>query len=75
VTASLLGASVGGLILITNTRTMFDAYDVSGDVRRPVYLVLATIWIAALAIVVRRLRRDGEPLLDRGRREAAAEAG
>jgi hypothetical protein len=75
VTASLLGASVGGLILITNTRTMFDAYDVSGDVRRPVYLALATIWIAALAIVVRRLRRDGEPLLDRGRREAAAEAG
>jgi hypothetical protein len=39
-----------------------------------VYLVLATIWIAALAIVVRRLRRDGEPLLDRGR-EVATEAG
>ena len=51
---------VGGLILITNTRTIFDAFDVSGDVQRPVYLVLAIIWIAA--VCVRRLpppaRRD-----------------
>jgi uncharacterized protein len=75
VTAALLGASVGGLILITNTRTMFDAYDVSGDMRRPVYLALATIWVTALAIVVRRLRRNGEPLLNRKPGELAAEPG
>jgi uncharacterized membrane protein YfcA len=75
VTASLLGASVGGLILITNARTMFDAYDVSGDIRRPVYLALVAIWLVALAIVVRRLRRNGEPLLNREHRELVAEAG
>lgn len=73
VTPSLLGASVGGLILITNTRTMFDAYDVSGDVRRPVYLALTAVWIAALTVVVRRHRRNGEPLLQRAERRIAVE--
>lgn len=70
VTPSLLGASVGGLILVTNTRTMFGVYGVDSSVREPVYAALGTIWIAALAIVVVRLRRDGQPLLQR---ELAAE--
>jgi uncharacterized protein len=73
VTPALLGASVGGLILITNSRTMFDAYGISGNVRNPVYAVLGVLWIAALAIVVRRLRRDGLPLLERGDRGLAPE--
>ncbi len=73
VTPTLLGASVGGLILITNTRTMFDAYGVAGDVRDPVYATLGTAWVAALAIVVRRLRRDGQPLLELKDRRLATE--
>jgi uncharacterized protein len=73
VTPSLLGASVGGLILITNSRTLFDTYGVSGDIRDAVYATLGLVWISALAIVVRRLRRDGEPLLDRGQPGLAAE--
>ncbi len=73
VTPALLGASVGGLILITNSRTMFDAYGVSGDVRDPVYATLATIWVLALAFVVQRLRRNGQPLLNREERGLAAE--
>jgi hypothetical protein len=72
VTPSLLGASVGGLILITNSRTLFDAYGVSGDVRNLVYAALGAVWVAALALVVWRLRRDGEPLLQR---ELATESG
>jgi uncharacterized membrane protein YfcA len=76
VTPGLLGASVGGLILITNTRTMFDAFSVSGDIRRPVYLALAVVWVSAIALVVRRHRRNGEPLLVRGEpRLAVGEAG
>jgi len=71
VTPGLLGAAVGGLILITNTRTMFDAFSVSGDVRRPVYLALAAVWVSALAIVVRRHRRSGEPLFERPPRGGA----
>jgi uncharacterized membrane protein YfcA len=67
VTAQLLGASVGGLILVTNIRTLFDSFDVSGAIRRPVYLALLAVWGLAVAIVVRRHRRKGEPLLNRVR--------
>ena len=73
VTPSLLGASVGGLILITNSRTLFDAYGVSGDMRNLVYGAVGTAWVVALATVVRRLRRDGQPLLQREERIPAAE--
>jgi uncharacterized protein len=66
VTPALLGASVGGLILITNSRTLFATYDVSGEIRNVAYAALVIVWVAALAIVVRRLRRDGKPLLQRG---------
>jgi uncharacterized membrane protein YfcA len=65
VTPALLGASVGGLILVTNTRTLFDAYGTSAEVRNPVYVVLGAVWIGALIVVVRRQRRLGEPLLNR----------
>jgi hypothetical protein len=65
VTAGLLGASVGGLILVTNTRTLFDTFDVPGSVRQPVYLALFAVWGLALTVVVRRHRRNGEPLLNR----------
>jgi uncharacterized membrane protein YfcA len=73
VTPALLGVSVGGLILITNTRTMFDAYEVAGDIRDPVYATLAAIWLLALAVVIQRLRRDGQPLLNRERHRVATE--
>jgi hypothetical protein len=73
VTPALLGASVGGLILVTNARTLFDVHDVSGDVRNLVYLALAGIWIASATVVVRRARRKGEPLLDRRAGQPALE--
>jgi uncharacterized membrane protein YfcA len=73
VTARLLGSAVGGLILVTNTRTMFDAFDVSGDTRNPVYLVLAIIWIAAVSLVVYKHRREGLPLTNRAHPAAAAD--
>jgi uncharacterized membrane protein YfcA len=62
VSARLLGAAVGGLILVTNARTMFEAFDVSGETRNPVYLALAIVWVAAVSFVVYRHRRDGLPL-------------
>jgi len=73
VTAALLGASVGGLILITNTRTMFDTHDVAGEIRRPAYLALAAVWALAVAVVVRRHARTGEPLLNRDDVQLAVE--
>jgi uncharacterized protein len=73
VTAALLGASVGGLILLTNARTMFDAYGVANEIRRPVYLALAVVWALAVFVVVRRHLRTGEPLLNRGDSRLALE--
>jgi hypothetical protein len=66
-TARVLGSAVGGLILLTNGRTMFDSFGVGGNVRNPVYLAIAAIWIAALAFVVHRHRQEGLPLTNRRR--------
>jgi uncharacterized protein len=73
VTAGLLGVSVGGLILVTNARTVFDVYGVAGEVRRPAYLALSGIWALAVTVVVRRHARTGEPLLQRGAAALAPE--
>jgi uncharacterized membrane protein YfcA len=73
VTARILGTAVGGLILLTNTRTMFDAFEVSGDARTPVYLVLALLWIGAVSYVVYKHRREGLPLTNRAHPAAASE--
>jgi uncharacterized membrane protein YfcA len=73
VTARLLGSAVGGLILLTNTRTMFDAFEVSGETRNPVYLALAIVWIAAVSLVVYKHRRDGIPLTNHIRPATAAD--
>jgi uncharacterized membrane protein YfcA len=64
-TAQLLGASVGGLILITNARTMFDAFEVGGSIRRPVYAAISVVWVLGVTYVVRRHRRAGIPLTNR----------
>lgn len=75
VTARLLGACVGGLILLTNTRTLFDVAEVERHARWPVYLALVAVWALAVLWVVRAHRRDGLPLVNRrrdGRRPAMA---
>ncbi len=65
VTARLLGVSVGGLIVITNARTLFDSAGVEASVRWPVYLAAAMLWALSVAWVVRVHRRAAEPLLAR----------
>ncbi|HJU98738.1 MAG TPA: sulfite exporter TauE/SafE family protein [Jiangellaceae bacterium] len=51
----ILGSAVGGVIILTNTRTVLksDWIDAPGSVRTAVYVVLAAIWVAALAYSVR----------------------
>jgi uncharacterized membrane protein YfcA len=58
----LLGASVGGLIVITNARTMFEVLEVSPGTRALVYAALAAAWLGAVVLVVRRHRRENIPL-------------
>lgn len=74
VTARLLGVCVGGLIVVTNTRTLFDVFDVEASVRATAYLCLGALWVAAIVLVVRRLRRDGISITNRPRAEASSEA-
>lgn len=64
-TARVLGAAVGGLILLTNARTMADALDAGDGVRTPVYLAISVVWAAAVSFVVHRHRREGLPLTNR----------
>ncbi len=61
----LLGASVGGLIVVTNLRTLFNAFGVQNSLRPELYAVAFTVWALALGLALQGLRRD--------RREAAAE--
>jgi uncharacterized membrane protein YfcA len=74
VTPALLGACVGGLILLTNTRTLVEVYDLPRGISQPLYLAIVCAWALAAAVVVRRHRRNGEPLLERGRRLAEQES-
>ena len=52
----VLGASVGGLLVITNLRTVFATADVALDVRAWGYAAAALVWTAAVAVSVRRHR-------------------
>jgi uncharacterized membrane protein YfcA len=64
VTARLLGAAVGGLIIITNARTMFEVFGADLGTRAAVYAAIAAVWALAIALVVRHHRRHQLPLLN-----------
>jgi hypothetical protein len=66
ITAGLLGAAVGGMIILTNVRTLFEALEVDGGIRKPVSAAVMAVWFLAIAVVVRRHRRDGIALTNRG---------
>jgi hypothetical protein len=51
----ILGSAVGGLIILTNTRTIVrsDWVAAATGVRGVVYAVVAVVWVAALAFSIR----------------------
>jgi uncharacterized protein len=55
--APVLGTAVGGIIVLTNARTILRALDVSDGVSTTVYLVVVGAWVAAVALAVTKLRR------------------
>jgi uncharacterized protein len=55
--APVLGTAVGGIIILTNTRTILRALDVADGARTPIYLAIIGIWVAAVAIAVSKLRQ------------------
>jgi uncharacterized protein len=57
--APVLGTGVGGIIVLTNTRTILRSLDVTGWASTTVYLVVVGVWAAAVAIAFAKLR-NGE---------------
>ncbi|WP_308190320.1 sulfite exporter TauE/SafE family protein [Pseudonocardia sp. TRM90224] len=55
--APVLGTAVGGIIILTNTRTILRALDITGWGSTTVYLVVVGAWAAAIAIAVSKLRK------------------
>jgi uncharacterized protein len=51
----ILGSAVGGVIILTNTRTILksDWVEAEGGVRGVVYMVVAVVWVAALTFSIR----------------------
>jgi len=69
VPAQLLGATIGGVIVLTNARTLMRSADLDGPTRPAVYALLAVVWAAAFALAVRALLHTR-----RGRAVAATDA-
>jgi len=65
----LLGSLVGGVIIVTNSRTLMKSFEVGDDTKAWVYTVLFAIWALAIGVSVQGLRRDSREeraLLDEG---------
>ena len=54
----VLGAAVGGLIIVTNARTLLSTFDVPGASRAPYYIGAFVLWGLAIAAAVRWHRRE-----------------
>ncbi|ALE84582.1 sulfite exporter TauE/SafE family protein [Pseudonocardia sp. HH130629-09] len=54
----VLGSAVGGVIILTNARTLLRAADASGAVTAAVYAVILVLWALAIGAAVTRLRRS-----------------
>ena len=57
----LLGAAVGGLIVLTNGRTLSEAAGASGEQVATLTVIVAVLWAASVAIAVAAVRREPEP--------------
>ncbi|SCG46246.1 sulfite exporter TauE/SafE family protein [Micromonospora coxensis] len=57
VPAQLLGATIGGVIVLTNARTLLRAGDAGAALTPVVYTLLVVGWVVALTLSVRALRR------------------
>ena len=55
---ALLGASVGGLIVLTNARTLLSTFDVGRDASALTYAGIGVVWAAALGFAIRSVVRE-----------------
>jgi uncharacterized membrane protein YfcA len=55
--AQVLGAVVGGLIMLMNARTLVRAFELDGFLSAPIYASVVVGWALAVVLAVRALRR------------------
>ena len=55
----LLGTLVGGIIIITNIRTLLSALDISQIYSLYTYIILGSLWILAVVSVIRKIKKGG----------------
>lgn len=58
VPAQVLGVVVGGMIILTNGRTLLKAFDAPSAATLPVYLGMLAVWAVTIGIAIRRYRND-----------------
>ena len=54
----MLGASVGGLLVLTNLRSLLTTFDVALDIRAVSYVAAALAWIAAVVVSYSKHREE-----------------
>ena len=66
--AHLLGVAVGGLILLTNSRTLLTSFEVADGTRWAVYGAVVVLTVVGLSVAVQRHRRNTASSSDCGER-------
>lgn len=70
----VLGTAVGGLILVTNARTLTTALEFSAAQTTATYIVLTAIWAVALGYTAWHLRKNGDSILALNKEEPRAQS-
>lgn len=72
----ILGSLVGGVIILTNVRTILsaDSIDLSSGARSVVYVLIATVWAGAVAWSLRGHRLEQAALAKQSREAVQSEA-
>jgi uncharacterized membrane protein YfcA len=63
--ARVLGAAVGGFILLTNANTFLGAVGLESDFDTPIYVAILAVWAAALCFAISALRKERKPVFQR----------
>ena len=62
--ARLLGVGVGGLIVLTNLRTLLSAADAGTEVSQGAYLLVSLVWAGVVVWTLVSLRRRSVPIVE-----------
>ena len=70
----ILGSLVGGVIILTNARTILNGFDVSSPARAAAYVLIVVVWAGAIAWSLRGHRLEQAALAQRRQDVVGSEA-